>query len=1002
MGGFSFYLTAVPVIIPSMHMWSRLWYWLPGAGLGLFAGRLLAELFASRWGSLAWFTAAAITLLCVLVMPGIWHSIFSVRYSVFSNQYSAFTWPLLLLWLYVAWPQPDWQWAAVVGLLTGLTMLAGAARQADWPRLTPGQVAAALAVLGGLLYWYTLVPGLLPADSGEFQLVAATLGVAHPPGFPLYTLLGHLFTRLPGLTPAYALNLFAALTSSLTLYLVYLTAYRLTQQHLASLTAVLTLATATTFWSQATTANVRSLTALFAAFVIYHLICFRQARVDSVETADRHLLWAALGLGFGLTHHASLLFMGLVFGVALLLFDPSLLRQPRRWLRPLLAGLAGLLPWLYLPWRAWAGVPEAAGLATWQGFWDHVLARGFSGDFFYFAQPDLLWQRLGVMGNVLTFQFNGWLLLGMALGGLLLLWRDRRLALLLLGSFGLHTLITAVYRAPQTVEYMLPAYVPLALMLAYLVDFGKKLRGDAQRSRGLVLSAAEVDTQRKTEEKTVPFSFIRVFSYPCLQTIAMAILLTAALIQGWHHYPSYAALSRQEDARHYAQRLLDEAPPGGLILAHWHWFTPLRYLQAVEEQRPDVEVEFVFPRGEPYDETWGRLAGEAWENGRSVITTHYAEFVYEGLPPPQPLGEAFLFAQTPLTDLPAGFAPLDLPLGETIQVRGIDLSGLAIGETAVLTLAWEPIRTWTEPLSLFAHLVGPDDQLYAQADLPARPQPDGLTLTRFYLTPRPGALPGDYTLMIGGYGSEPLLHEGEARTAISTLTLTPRATPLYTQNRLRRPLAQRPLAGTLAQHQRLVGYDWDHTLPDIPRLYLHWRTPDGYFSQVYDGSEPVSLPATSGPWGIRQEWSIPRSTGSGHYVPLGQGLIWLGENRLPQPVSQREITLPQRLAGSQPVLRDLVISVRLVGYEPDEFHWAWTDLQDGVPAMGAIPTLKWIGGSEVVSPYRLAVGETAVSGQTIGGFVRFYDAFTNEPLPILDERLSEGLPGIPLSVSRYR
>jgi hypothetical protein len=77
-------------------------------------------------------------------------------------------------------------------------------------------------------------------------------------------------------------------------------------------------------------------------------------------------------------------------------------------------------------------------------------------------------------------------------------------------------------------------------------------------------------------------------------------------------------------------------------------------------------------------------------------------------------------------------------------------------------------------------------------------------------------------------------------------------------------------------------------------------------------------------------------------------------------------------------------------------------LQDGVPAMGAIPTLKWVGGSEVVSPYRLEVGETAVSGQTIGGFVRFYDAFTNEPLPILDERLSEGLPGIPLSVSRYR
>ena len=36
-----------------------------------------------------------------------------------------------------------------------------------------------------LLYILTLAPSVLPADAGEFQLVAATLGVAHPPGYPL-------------------------------------------------------------------------------------------------------------------------------------------------------------------------------------------------------------------------------------------------------------------------------------------------------------------------------------------------------------------------------------------------------------------------------------------------------------------------------------------------------------------------------------------------------------------------------------------------------------------------------------------------------------------------------------------------------------------------------------------------------------------------------------------------------------------------------------------------
>jgi len=35
------------------------------------------------------------------------------------------------------------------------------------------------------LYLATLAPGLLPADAGEFQIVASTLGIAHPPGYPL-------------------------------------------------------------------------------------------------------------------------------------------------------------------------------------------------------------------------------------------------------------------------------------------------------------------------------------------------------------------------------------------------------------------------------------------------------------------------------------------------------------------------------------------------------------------------------------------------------------------------------------------------------------------------------------------------------------------------------------------------------------------------------------------------------------------------------------------------
>ncbi|MFQ5410555.1 MAG: protein O-mannosyl-transferase family, partial [Anaerolineales bacterium] len=79
--------------------------------------------------------------------------------------------------------------------------------------------ALGLAFLG--LYALTTARDVLPADAGEFQAVVPLLGVAHPPGFALYTLLGKLFiTLVPLGAPAFRLNLFAAVTGAATLAVV--------------------------------------------------------------------------------------------------------------------------------------------------------------------------------------------------------------------------------------------------------------------------------------------------------------------------------------------------------------------------------------------------------------------------------------------------------------------------------------------------------------------------------------------------------------------------------------------------------------------------------------------------------------------------------------------------------------------------------------------------------------------------------------------------------------
>ena len=247
-------------------------------------------------------------------------------------------------------------------------------------------------------------------------------------------------------------------------------------------------------------------------------------------------------MGFGLIHHPSLVFLiavGLLFAVVT---DPALLRSPRRWVGPLLAGLVGLLPLLYLPLRAGAAVRGASPeLATLSGFLEHALATGFRGDLFYYLAPADLAPRLLIMGNVMTFQFALPLLLGMGVGLAWLLGRDRPLALLL---------VCALAGLPGRLRRWGGAAVPLAVLFT---------------------------------------SFVVI----------------AALGQLGH----ISASGREHEgdsADRYARRLLADAPPDAVILAHWHWATPLWYMQEVEGARLDVDVRFVFPEGEPYDATWAR------------------------------------------------------------------------------------------------------------------------------------------------------------------------------------------------------------------------------------------------------------------------------------------------------------------------------------------------------------------------------------------------------------
>ena len=76
-------------------------------------------------------------------------------------------------------------------------------------RLILAVAGAAIVTLA--LYVRTLAPSIVGGDSGELISAARVLGVAHPPGYPTFTILAHLAGALPFGSPATGMNLLSAL-----------------------------------------------------------------------------------------------------------------------------------------------------------------------------------------------------------------------------------------------------------------------------------------------------------------------------------------------------------------------------------------------------------------------------------------------------------------------------------------------------------------------------------------------------------------------------------------------------------------------------------------------------------------------------------------------------------------------------------------------------------------------------------------------------------------------
>ena len=163
--------------------------------------------------------------------------------------------------------------------------LVGIARR-SWDCASDGLLVIGLFALSLALYIRTLAPSVaaLFDDSLEFPLVVHRLAIAHPTGYPLYTLLGRLTEEAlgAGQNPAWAVNLLSAVAAALTVALVYLIGRELARRRLPPLLGAVALACSPTFWSQAVVAEVYTLNSCFVAALLW--LALRWARRPLAKT----------------------------------------------------------------------------------------------------------------------------------------------------------------------------------------------------------------------------------------------------------------------------------------------------------------------------------------------------------------------------------------------------------------------------------------------------------------------------------------------------------------------------------------------------------------------------------------------------------------------------------------------------------------------------------------------------------------------------------------------
>lgn len=444
--------------------------------------------------------------------------------------------------------------------------------------------AAFVAVVAFAIYLRTMMPSTGFWDTGEAQTVPPTLSIFHPTGFPVYAMLGWLWSQLPIGEVAWRMNLLSGVCVALAAGLVVLIAGHLIDERHRPLRAVAAAVAGAAFafasepWQNATRADIHALNVFFVALVVWLLLAWSGAERAGSPRAGRWLVAAALAFGLGIGAHPLVGLLAPGIGVWLFVVDPSFLGRWRLIAACAAVVLLGLSSYAYIYLRAVIDPAPPLFYAhpdTWERFRYLVFAEQFRDLFDDFNSPlSNFWSKWADAERVLAAQLAlpGWLLV--AVGAAIL--AVRRLgALAFLGlAAAANVLYSMNFRDGDIDRYYLPTLVVLLPML-----------GVAVAGIGATVARAVAEVARRLVATTAARRGLAGLAGGMVLALGAA-LPAASLVTGY----SANDQSRNREADAWVESVHRQLPPNAVIVSWWSYSTPLWYHRWVLGERPDVTI----------------------------------------------------------------------------------------------------------------------------------------------------------------------------------------------------------------------------------------------------------------------------------------------------------------------------------------------------------------------------------------------------------------------------